>query len=241
MPLGILALLLFALGASQTVTNSGAIAKPAWQLAIDQHEQTLAKKNGSGTNPRLRDELQALMLKDQDHRAFIVSKDNPNQVSILGGARREKFNLGGPDARDLELTLQLKKIVAENGWPTIRMVGSSASDAAMLMLVHSPDHAWQRLLIPHLMGLAARDDIDSASLALVIDKELISEGKPQRYGTQFKTSAGYAYLFAVEDPAHLDSRRASVFLPPLTFYKELYGRLHGIQMSDETVRPEAQN
>lgn len=94
----------------------------------------------------------------------------------------------------------MKTIVAAHGWPTIALVGIDASNGALLMLTHSHDHAWQLSLLPQLEKLANTDKIDGSALAPVIDVQLISEGKPQRYGERFKAAEGKMEMYVVEDP-----------------------------------------
>jgi hypothetical protein len=135
------------------------------------------------------------------------------------------------------LTAELKEIVARRGWPTIAMVGFDASNDAMGMLTHTPDHAWQLSLVPKLERLAKDGKIDGAQLALVVDKELVSEGKPQRYGTQFKVVEGKMEMVAVEDPEALDARRAMVFLMPIKAYEGVLQQTYHLAVSDQVVAP----
>jgi hypothetical protein len=99
-------------------------------------------------------------------------------------------------------------MVAAHGWPVISLVGMKASNAAMLVLIHSADHAWQRELLPQLEQLAAANKIEGSGLAPVVDKELVAAGKPQHFGTQFKSVGDKMQMYAVEDPGGLDARRA---------------------------------
>ena len=88
---------------------------------------------------------------------------------------------------DAALTAQLKTIVDGNGWPTIAMVGIDAPNAAMLVLTHTRDHAWQASLLPQLASMADHKQIEGSALAFVIDKDLVAQHQLQRYGTQFKS------------------------------------------------------
>ena len=77
---------------------------------------------------------------------------------------------------DEQLTAQLKRIDSESGWPTIALVGAKASEDAMLILIHTSDHAWQRTVIPRLEKLADNEQIVGSGLAVVIDKERVAAG-----------------------------------------------------------------
>ncbi len=199
---------------------------PAWQTAIVARHNELVQTNGSGTDAALRDRLIKMGNEDQAVRGFAHGR----QVS---GTTKEMIQkIPQTDAR---LTGELQEIVKANGWPTISLVGIDASNAAMLILVHTPDHAWQRELLPQLQQLADTGKIDGSSLALVIDKELVAEGKLQRYGSQFKFINGAMAMFAVEDPSTLDQRRAKALLPPMDVYKEQLSQIYHLNATDDTV------
>lgn len=201
-------------------------AVPAWKVDLDQRRAQLIASNGPGTDAALRAQL--LAMSDADQNARGISHGEPMHAGKLQMAT----NMREVDAT---LTAQLKAIVAKNGWPTIRLVGIEASNAAMLVLTHSQDHAWQASLLPQLEALADAGKIDGSALALVIDKELVSQGKLQRYGTQFKLVDGEMAMFGVEDPAGLDARRAKVFLPPMAVYKQMLAQMYHLKASDKIV------
>lgn len=120
---------------------------------------------------------------------------------------------------DTRLTRELKAIVAAHGWPTISLVGIEASQAAALILIHSPDHDFQRRLIPELERLVKDKKIVGADVATLIDKTLVAEGRRQRYGTQYSWKGeGPMSMDPVEDPAGLEQRRKAFLLPPLAVY-----------------------
>ncbi len=142
---------------------------------------------------------------------------------------------------DDALTNELKLLVKAKGWPTISMVGIDASNAAMLVLTHTRDHSWQVSLLPGLVNLADEKKIDASALALVVDKELVYEGKLQRYGTQFKqTEDGSIAMYGVEDPGWLDRERAEVMLPPIDVYKGMLAGMYHLKMSNKIVMAVAQ-
>jgi hypothetical protein len=200
--------------------------QPAWQMDLQERHAQLIARNGPGTDAALRDRL--LAMKEMDQNARGISHGQPMHEGKLQMAANMR-------TVDANLTAQLKEIVARNGWPTIALVGIDASNAAMLVLTHSPDHAWQLSLLPHLEALADAGKIDGSTLALVIDKELVSEGKLQRYGTQFKLVDGEMAMFGVEDPDGLDARRAKVFLPPMDVYRHMLAQMYHLKVSDKIV------
>jgi hypothetical protein len=180
----------------------------------------LIKRNGPGTDAALREKLVAMYASDQEARG--TGTGHPAYTAKTAEV-------------DAQLTGELKGIVARHGWPTIAMVGIDASNDAMNLLVHSPDHAWQRSLVPRLEKLARDGKIDGSELAILVDKELVSEGKLQRYGTQFKVVDGTMAMIAVEDPAGLDARRAMVFLMPIKAYEAMLEETYHLKVSEAVV------
>jgi hypothetical protein len=183
-----------------------------WMNDMAARHAELIKRNGPGTDAALRDKLVAMYARDQEARG--VGTGKPAYTAKTA-------------AVDVKLTAELKEMVARHGWPVIAMVGYDASNDAMAMLTHSPDHAWQLSLVPKLEKLAGEGKIDGSALATVVDKELVSEHKLQRYGTQFK----------VVDPAGLDARRAMVFLMPIKAYEGMLEQTYHLKLSDTVVEP----
>ena len=183
--------------------------------------QQLIHQNGLGTDAPLRDQLMTMRNTDQAARGF--------------ASTREKASVQTLPTTDAQLTQELKQIVAQKGWPTIALVGMDASNAAMLILTHTPDHAWQQQLLPQLTQLADAGKIDPSSLALVVDKELVSAGKLQRYGSQFKLVNGAMAMYGVEDPGSLDRQRARALLPPIDVYKEQLTQIYHLPTSKAIV------
>jgi hypothetical protein len=199
---------------------------PAWASAANQRHEELIQANGPGTDTVLRDQLRKMGEEDQAARGFSHGK----QTATMTKEMIQKL-----PATDARLTLELKQIVKEKGWPTIALVGIDASNAAMLILTHTADHAWQRQLLPQLQALAGTDKIELGPLAMVIDKELIAEGKLQRYGSQFSSINGGIAMYAVEDPANLDQRRARALLPPMDVYKNQMEQIYHLKVADTVV------
>jgi hypothetical protein len=211
-----------------------AVAAPvqdsAWVAEQKQRQDELIAKNGPGTDVPLQARL--LSMRDTDQQARGIS----HGASKSKGAMQIAVNLKDVDAN---LTAQLKEIVAKSGWPTIGLVGLEASNGAMTILTHTTDHAWQLSLLPQLESLADLAKIDGAPLAMVIDKELVSEGKLQRYGTQFKYVDGGMAMLGVEDPGGLDGERAKVGLPPMGVYKAQLEAIYHLKVTGKVVMASA--
>ena len=75
-------------------------------------------------------------------------------------------------------------------------------------------------MLPQLFKLVDDDQITGTEVALVADKILVADGKPQRFGTQFNEKDGKLVILPVEDPDHLVERRQKYLLPPMAAYKK---------------------
>jgi hypothetical protein len=201
-----------------------------WEEVAEARYNALIAKNGNGRDKALRAEL--LQMGDEDQRVRQPLMTLPQ-------------NQWNPDMQkaqvqeDEDLTARLKKIVLTSGWPTISMVGIKASEDAMLILIHTSDHAWQRAMIPQLERLVKNDEIVGSGLAVLIDKELVAAGAKQRFGSQFKFADGEMALYAVEDPADLDALRGKWLLPPEEVYKQMMSQIYSkLKMTNKVVSPE---
>ncbi len=222
------ALLAFALLTPQQPASPVSASRPNWEQEAKARHDALIAHNGPGSDTALHDQLLAMRDRDQLARGFRngqpIDKDQYRQVENLAEI-------------DRQLTAELKQIFYAKGWPTIHLVGIDASNAALLILTHSPDHAFQHELLPQLESLSDSGKIDGSALATVVDKELVASGQLQRYGTQFKFLNGQMAMFAVEDPAHLDDRRAQIMLMPMDAYRSLLAEIYHLSVSSQIVNP----
>ena len=175
----------------------------------------------------MREQILSFERQDQEARGLILRQDG--QATAAKNLREV----------DRDLSAKLRGLIEVHGWPTVALVGMPASNAAMLLLNHTPDHVWQKALLPQLEELADAGKIDAAMLAVVVDKELVSEGKLQRYGTQFRSMGTSMRMYAVEDPATLDARRARLQLPPIAVYRGMLSRMYGMPASDAVAQAPA--
>lgn len=120
---------------------------------------------------------------------------------------------------DQKHTARLKEIVAAISWPTISKVGKEASHSAWLLVQHATAEPAFMQQCLNLMKNAGEGDVAPDDIAYLEDRLLIMEGKPQLYGTQFRTIDGVTEPFPIEDPEHLDERRARVGLETYAEYE----------------------
>lgn len=112
-------------------------------------------------------------------------------------------------------------ILDQRGWVGPDVVGPLASDTLFLVIQHSnPDT--QRKYLPLLREAVRQGKAKGGSLAMMEDRVAVAEGRKQVYGTQLYSDAlnPTMRLRPIEDPEHVDARRAAVGLPPMAEYLE---------------------
>ncbi|OAX57950.1 DUF6624 domain-containing protein [Xanthomonas graminis] len=167
----------------------------------------------------LRQELLARVEKDQAVRQKVIAEG-------AGGSWEHTVPV------DRDNTAWLKKVVMEKGWPTKSMVGEDGSKAAFLIAQHATlDPTFQEQVLAQMQAALAQKEADPADFALLKDRVLLHQGKPQRYGTQFGTDPdGTMFLDNTQDLDGLDARRQAMGLPPIADYKKTLSELYHVKV-----------
>lgn len=161
------------------------------------------------TQPVLRAEL--LKMSDADQKV--------RNAAINGGGKRPELfaAITKVDARNLP---RIRQIDAKQGFPTRVQVGSDGVAAAWLLVQHADSApAFQAHVLAELRPRVRDGDIQGQPYAMLTDRVLVNQHKPQRYGTQFSAVKGQLQADPMEDPANVDKRRAAIGLPPMADYE----------------------
>lgn len=161
--------------------------------------------------PTLQDELLLRAARDQDAR-FKWMTDSGNEELR---ATVEQV--------DRENTEWFRDWLDEHGkWPLASEVGTDAARAAFLLVQHSPDKAFQRRCLDLMTPLLEKGEVNPLDWAYLLDRVRLGEGGKQVYGSQITLGAdGVISVAPLEDPEHVDERRAAIGMPPLAEYLKL--------------------
>lgn len=114
---------------------------------------------------------------------------------------------------------RLREVLAQFGWPGRALVGDDGASAAWRIVQHAiGEPELLRSCLPLLQSAAAEGEADPAEVATLEDRIRVSEGRPQRYGTQYDWSddgTAMVPMVGVDAPDSLAERRAAVGLPPM--------------------------
>lgn len=162
--------------------------------------------------PALQRNLLLMQQQDQDARKHWMDSLESNNADAealrLYTAETDKSNLR-----------RLKHIINQNGFPTIGMVGVEGVHAAFLLIQHADtDPSFQKKMLKVVTRRLHAGEISGNAYALLTDRVLRAEGKPQRYGTQFDEREGNLVPAPIADPSHVDQRRRALGLISLANY-----------------------
>jgi hypothetical protein len=170
-------------------------------------------------NEQLRTELEKIFEADQALRAeaMTTAKTHGRSSPEYESVRQRGLEM------DRKHIARLTEIIEQHGWPGRSLVGATASKAAFFVIQHA-DSTTQRKYL-HLVRDASRaGELDRSLPPLLEDRLLMEEGKPQIYGTQIaRGENGRPELWPIDDAEHVDERRASVGLEPLSEYLKRFG------------------
>jgi hypothetical protein len=167
--------------------------------------------------PGIQAELETMYKSDQTLRGDftkMLTEARAKGVEVDRAAREaiwKKIN-----EQDRSNQKRVAEIVDTHGWPANSKVGAQAATAAFLIVQHA-ELDYQQKYIDKMREAVAAGEAAKQQLALLEDRVLMRQGKPQRYGSQVDNRNGVG-LHPVEDPDNLDKRRATMGLGPVCEY-----------------------
>lgn len=166
-------------------------------------------------SPLLQQELRVRLIQDQAIRDSFLAEVNEKGHTSQAMALKMW-------AVDSANQAWLKPIITQHGWPRREVLDSLDIQAVFLIVQHADrDPHWQAQLLPSIVAAHDAGDLDGQSVALLTDRVLKAQGRPQVYGTQTTFQGSTPVFDPIEDSANVDARRAKMGLPPLAVYKRM--------------------
>lgn len=189
-------------------------SKKEWGKTIEKLEKKIAAIEANYDKP-LQAELLAILDEDQKYRVQMSEtqkKFGPNskEINDLWKITNQKDSIN---------LIKVKKILDEKGWVGKDKVGAQANSALFLVIQHS-DLETQKKYLPMMKEAVTKGNASPGSLALLIDRIEIREGRKQIYGSQIgiNQSNNTYYILPLTDPDNVDKRRTEVGLDPIANY-----------------------
>lgn len=114
------------------------------------------------------------------------------------------------DHRNQELAIS---IIEKCGMPSLKEVSRKQLDAIWLALQHT-DKKYRKKYFPLIEEAVKKGDLSKQQYALMKDRILMDDGKPQLYGSQIENGK----LYELESPDSVNERRKVMELEPLEEY-----------------------
>ena len=132
--------------------------------------------------------------------------------------QRARSGVSNEDWRrlDVENAAELASLLDSRGWPEPCAVSRAGALGLFYVVQHHSDAGLRQEALPHLQALADAGRLRRSDLALLTDRVLTGQDRPQRFGTQYQCDrrVGRYVRMETEDPAELDERRRAMSLTP---------------------------
>lgn len=185
-----------------------------WEPLLDKikHNKEIAEAN---LNKPLVAILDSIYIEDQKYRQQISGIEKK-----YGGESKEmKDHWKLIKEKDSINLVKVKTMLDQYGWLGNDIIGGPGSTTLFLVIQHS-NQTTQEKYLPMMREAVKKGKAQGSSLALLEDRVLLGQGKRQIYGSQIARDqeTHFYYVSPLEDPDHVDQRRAEVGLGPLADY-----------------------
>lgn len=186
-----------------------------FEKTIDEMYLQYAKE--AGVDLEMMAEFETIQYEDQRYRQEM-------------GPVEEKYGWQSPQMDSLWVlqnradsinTARITEIIDEHGYPGKSMVGDGFASTAFLVIQHA-DLEIQEKYLSVITKAADDGEVRWSSVALLVDRINMRNGKPQIYGSQLNTNkeTGELFFAKIAEPHKIDSIRATVGLGPIQSYAD---------------------
>ena len=134
---------------------------------------------------------------------------------------------------DKQNLIKVVSLIENCGMPTTKQVSKKQMSAIWLVFQHA-DNTNRKKYFPLLKKSAENGDLNKSNIALMEDRILMMDGKPQIYGSQISKNRETKKweLYKLEKPETVDKRRAEVGLGSLKEYLKNWNIEFNIKQSE---------
>lgn len=171
-------------------------------------------------NNELKKELNEILFKDQIYREFIDSETSEerkieiSKITKLDKDYLQKNIWNLMNNVDSENIVKIEEIISKYGYPGKSLVGEPENTAAFYVIQHSNKI---EKYYPIIERAGKNGELPFKYTAMMLDRKLTGEQKPQIYGTQLafrmitnpKTGKqeNFTYVLPIEDAKNVNKRR----------------------------------
>jgi len=206
------------------------INDPRWRDLEARQIELYETKYGKFKNRQLSQQLWKMRLSDQAYyrQLKIIEIQSGHKKAATDSLWEIKKRINS------ENLVALEKIVDLLGWPKVSEVGSPASQAAFLVVQHA-DYDTQKKYKPLIEEAANKNEASWEQLALLVDRILVHENKPQVYGSQvtYNEKTKQYEPSPIADEHNLDIRRKKVGLESASSYYASWNINYTVEQNKE--------
>lgn len=140
------------------------------------------------------------------------------EVHSLDQDMRQNGSAGNPNI-DRENLVRVVSLIEKCGMPTLNEVNQEQMSAIWLVFQHA-DNYHRKKYLPQLKKSTQNGDLRKSQMALMEDRILMMDGKPQIYGSQIsedRENGGWK-IYDLQNPETVDKRRSEIGMEPLSEY-----------------------
>ncbi|UOQ72866.1 DUF6624 domain-containing protein [Hymenobacter cellulosilyticus] len=163
-------------------------------------------------NPQLKHELDSIYAVDQRYREMLFDPQqsrNPDSLAAVLGVPKAELNKTIMDRMvqtDKTNLARVQVLLKQYGYPGKTLVGTPTNEAVWHVIQHNPATIPQYL--PLIKAAAEKGELPFSRYAMMLDRQLMTEGKEQLYGTQVTGYNGQpAFVWPIQNAAQVNQRR----------------------------------
>jgi len=182
---------------------------------IDQMELDTLEEAMPNLDFHLKRQLDSIAVLDQKYRNLMQTDSEEARATMAkaAGFEEDDYSIGSlwdkQTAIDHSNIIFISKIFDTNGYPGTSVVGEESSRAAWFVLQHSMDEIPK--YFPLIKKAGEEGELSMRSVAMMEDRYLMSQDKPQKYGTQGSSRDGMGgFIWPIENPETVNERREAI-------------------------------
>ena len=179
-------------------------------------------------NVGLKQRLDSIAVLDQKYRSLMQIEDEATR-----SAKAVEMGLESTMTNEAIWKLQqvidsanmafVERLFVTEGYPGKSVVGEPTNKVAWYVLQHNPDKI--ETYLPLIKKAGEAGELPFSLVAMMEDRYLMNQGKPQVYGTQGRTDESGSYIWPIKDPETVNDRRLAIGYTQTVeeYAKDLFG------------------
>ena len=198
-----------------------------WTSILEKIEKNLNEYEKDLDKP-LKKKLEQILIRDQTLRLIYLEAEK----KFKHDSENMKYIASLMAQQDSINEHEVINIIEHRGWVGKSLVGNRANTALWIVIQHAPLEIQEKYL-PLLEESVKKGESKGEHLALLKDRILMRNGKPQIYGSQIiQEGDNPPHVYKIENPEYVNKRRKEIGLSPIEDYVKKWGITWGIEQKE---------